>query len=154
MSKNINRQVKKDKKGVFGLASFFGKREKPGPKEYTPEELAAMRVECANAVTVHSIFNAGVLLLDEVDLILHPLKSELNWPLGDKLPLDLTTNRSSLGLRWQIQYVILDAICAHQHGGMTIDLHDSRDVRHRCSRLPDQIPTELRLAAFPPRPML
>ena len=28
------------------------------------------------------LFRTGVLLLDEVDLILHPLKSELNWPIG------------------------------------------------------------------------
>ena len=26
----------------------------------------------------------------QVDLLLHPLRSELNWPLGQKAPLDLT----------------------------------------------------------------
>ena len=56
------------------------------------------------------MFNAGKLILDEVDLILHPLKSELNWPLGAKHPLDFTRSRSGNGLRWQIPLHLLDAI--------------------------------------------
>ena len=39
------------------------------------------------------LMHDGALLLDEVDLILHPLKSELNWPLGPKEPLDFTRGR-------------------------------------------------------------
>ena len=31
------------------------------------------------------IFHSAALLLDEVDIVLHPLKSELNWPIGVKL---------------------------------------------------------------------
>jgi hypothetical protein len=31
----------------------------------------------------------GVLLMDEVDLLLHPLKSELNFPIGDKIEIDV-----------------------------------------------------------------
>jgi len=37
---------------------------------------------------------------DEVDLILHPLKSELNFPIGPKLDLDFNP------LRWYLQYLI------------------------------------------------
>ena len=40
---------------------------------------------CVNAF---QIVQAGYTILDEVDLILHPLKSELNWPIGKKVPLD------------------------------------------------------------------
>lgn len=32
----------------------------------------------------------------QVDLILHPLKSELNWPIGGKRPLDFTRSREGL----------------------------------------------------------
>jgi hypothetical protein len=39
----------------------------------------------------------GTLILDEVDLILHPLKSELHWPLGRRVPLDFSTSRSGDG---------------------------------------------------------
>ena len=35
----------------------------------------------------------GVALLDEVDLLLHPLKSELNFPIGEKEPLDGSPHR-------------------------------------------------------------
>ncbi|KAL7066785.1 EF hand family protein [Cryptosporidium serpentis] len=31
----------------------------------------------------------SVVLIDEIDLILHPLRSELHWPIGTKYPIDL-----------------------------------------------------------------
>lgn len=68
------------------------------------------------------------LLLDEVDLILHPLKSELNWPLGEKKPLDLTQNRAGYGLRWNIPFVMLDAVFFYTEGRTTFDFTDSRDA--------------------------
>ncbi len=40
---------------------------------------------------------SGALLIDEVDWVLHPLKSELMWTLGEKLPIDLAGDD---GLRW------------------------------------------------------
>ena len=48
----------------------------------------------------------------QVDLISHPLKSELNWPLGKKEPLDFTRSRAGDGLRWQIPFYLLDAVLA------------------------------------------
>jgi len=80
-----------------------------------------------------SIFQSGVLLLDEVDLLLHPLKSELNWPLGVKKALDYTypTKRgsgggnSAPGLRWQIGFHILDAVFFVSTGKTTTDVSDS-----------------------------
>lgn len=48
--------------------------------------------------------------MDEVDLILHPLKSELNFPIGRKEPLDLTKNKLGNGLRWELPFFLLDAI--------------------------------------------
>ena len=62
----------------------------------------------------------------QVDLILHPLRSELNWPLGPKVPLDLTEPAPSStttgggggarlkgihagGLRWAVAFALLDA---------------------------------------------
>ena len=51
-------------------------------------ESAYKELKCCVEVTLF-LRNHGIELIDEVDLILHPLKSELNWPLGDKLPLEL-----------------------------------------------------------------
>ena len=47
-------------------------------------------VQARNCRRILELMHAGALMLDEVDMILHPLKSELNWPLGAKLPLDFT----------------------------------------------------------------
>ena len=70
---------------------------------------------------IFTMFNEGVLLLDEVDMLLHPLKSELNWPLGAKEALDLTIapkdspenedgSKRWSGLRWQISFHLIDAV--------------------------------------------
>ena len=70
---------------------------------------------------IFQLFNEGVLLLDEVDMLLHPLKSELNWPLGVKDALDLTIapkgspenedgSKRWAGLRWQIAIHVVDAV--------------------------------------------
>ena len=45
------------------------------------------------------IFSHAVLFMDEVDVILHPLKSELNYPFGDKEPLQLSP------IRWEVSDV-------------------------------------------------
>jgi hypothetical protein len=52
--------------------------------------------------------------MDEVDMILHPLRSELNWPVGPKEPLDFTVGvvqqgrKGESGLRWKIASHLLD----------------------------------------------
>jgi Ca2+-binding EF-hand superfamily protein len=68
--------------------------------------------------SILSMFRDGCCMLDEVDWILHPLKSELNWPLGVREPLDLTY---PVGLRWQLPWHICDAVLQYQNGGKTAD---------------------------------
>ena len=46
----------------------------------------------------------GVALIDEVDWILHPLKSELNFPIGDEVKAELSPER------WALPIFILEAI--------------------------------------------
>ena len=55
-------------------------------------------------VRVMQLFSSGVLIMDEVDLLLHPLKSELNFPIGAKLPLDFTPER------WNLAIHLIDAV--------------------------------------------
>ena len=38
----------------------------------------------------------GVIIMDEVDVLLHPLRSELNFPIGMKTAIDLS------GYRWDL----------------------------------------------------
>ena len=44
----------------------------------------------------------GILLLDEVDWLLHPLKSELNFPIGQLYPQDLGP------LRWELPMHLME----------------------------------------------
>ena len=51
------------------------------------------------ADTMHDIFEiwkGGVLIMDEVDVLLHPLKSELNFPIGEKYAIDMGADRWDL----------------------------------------------------------
>ena len=79
-------------------------------------------------LSVVDIFRSSVLLLDEVDLILHPLKSELNWPLGQKLPLDFTQSQVGFGLRWQIPFHIIDALFVGAESSIPIMKRESREA--------------------------
>ena len=64
--------------------------------------------------------------MDEVDLILHPLKSELNWPIGKKVPLDFSRSSAGAGLRWQLPYHLLDSLFYWTRGTMTVHFEESR----------------------------
>ena len=75
------------------------------------------------------LFKEGVLLLDEVDLLLHPLKSELNWPIGEKHPIDFTRSKKfGIGLRWDATWHLLDAIFYASTKKMSVDFSDSREA--------------------------
>ena len=94
----------------------------------------ALRSQVETGVRVLRLFNGSHCLLDEVDLILHPLKSELNWPLGAKAPLDFTTSRAtgSIGKRWLAPYHLLDALFfCMGHDVSAKDFVESVEARNR-----------------------
>ena len=80
-----------------------GKRAAPALQQARSEE-AADAGAC--------VLRKGCALLDEATL-LHPLKSELNWPLGGEEPLDMTTSLgcqiSTTGARWRLPWFLIDA---------------------------------------------
>jgi len=65
-------------------------------------------------------FQDGVLLMDEVDMILHPLKSELNFPIGAKHELDFDP------LRWKLAMHVLDAVYYRATPVVPADFRDSK----------------------------
>ena len=81
-----------------------------------------------------------MLLLYEVDLLFHPLKSELNWPTGVKEPLDFTQSKMGAGLRWEIPWHLLDAIFYAKEKRITVAFIDSREAL----LILDQISTAIR----------
>lgn len=50
------------------------------------------------------LWQQGILIMDEVDVLLHPLRSELNFPIGNKFPIDLAANR------WELPIHLIDAV--------------------------------------------
>lgn len=100
------------------------------------------------------IFRSGVLMLDEVDLILHPLKSELNWPLGHKAPLDFTRSQVlGAGVRWDVQWFLFDAIFSVSHG-MTVAFKDSMQAINTLKRIKAVIKEGIRTKTLQESPHL
>ena len=56
----------------------------------------------------------GIVLLDEVDQLLHPLKSELNFPIGPWMPLHLSPRR------WDFPIFLLDAVFFAARGKIAV----------------------------------
>ena len=81
------------------------KMQPSGVKEdaFNKNELLA---QAGRAVQLMQIWRGAVAVIDEVDIVLHPLKSELNWPLGDRHPLDFAPTR------WELPWFLLDAVLA------------------------------------------
>jgi hypothetical protein len=50
------------------------------------------------------LFSPPTCHVRQVDIVLHPLKSELNWPLGDKHGLDFAPRR------WELPVHLLEAL--------------------------------------------
>ena len=68
----------------------------------------ALHAQAAWAVELLGVFRNAVAVIDEVDMVLHPLRSELNWPLGDKHPLDFAPSR------WELVDCLLEAMISVQ----------------------------------------
>eukprot|EP00931_Biecheleriopsis_adriatica_P073552 TRINITY_DN47812_c0_g1_i1.p1 TRINITY_DN47812_c0_g1~~TRINITY_DN47812_c0_g1_i1.p1 ORF type:complete len:4288 (-),score=931.49 TRINITY_DN47812_c0_g1_i1:37-12879(-) len=69
----------------------------------------ARRSDLADACSkVLSLWRNGTIIMDEVDVLLHPLKSELNFPIGEKSPIDLS------GERWELPIHLLGLLFVDQ----------------------------------------
>lgn len=83
---------------------------------------------------VLQLLKSGVLLLDEVDLILHPLKSELNFPIGPKISLDLAP------LRWELPIHICDALFyTERDRRISVDFQESIHAQTVLETLADRL---------------
>ena len=78
------------------LFSIGPEKSSQGLREILKSELLRKAQLC---VRILALFWIGSLILDEVDFVLHPLKSELNWPLGRKNAFDFTDNSEESNAR-------------------------------------------------------
>ena len=58
-----------------------------------------------------AIFKKSALIMDEVDALLHPLRSELNFPIGAREEIDFLER----GYRFRLPIHLVDAMCYVQH---------------------------------------
>ena len=70
-------------------------------------------------VKITAELRQGLVIMDEVDLILHPLKSELNFPIGERHALDFSPER------WTCAIHCLDALFFHDSGSMSVNFEQS-----------------------------
>lgn len=82
---------------------------------------------------VLGLFKHGVLLMDEVDVILHPLKSELNFPVGIKHDLDGNP------ARWELPMHMIDCIFFADQAGAGSAKLASSDTSSRARAILDTL---------------
>jgi hypothetical protein len=87
------------------------------PHTLTPFEshqLATKSVVIDGLSQIMTMWRQGILILDEIDLLLHPLKSELNFPCGAKIPLQPSPGR------WNYPMHLLDAFFYAETGHLSV----------------------------------
>ena len=103
-SRNLRRHSKRDK-----VARLLRLQRKPSAARLPQQGLydkGALTAQAAWAVQLLGVWRGAYAVIDEVDMVFHPLRSELNWPLGDKYALDFAPHR------WQLPMTLLEAMLA------------------------------------------
>ena len=126
-----------------GFSAMMGLSKAPVSEQesLSAEDLALFKKQALIFPKILRVFQTGVLLLDEVDLLLHPLKSELNWPLGKKQALDFTlpvtgqVGQGRAGMRWELAWHVLDALFFVSTGKTSGDLADSAAAKSTLAQL-------------------
>ncbi|CAE7523504.1 GRDP2, partial [Symbiodinium microadriaticum] len=115
----LQQSAETETQGWLRLPSWLSVASNPDDEiAECPVEFSAQEKVKADEVRVCGevldLFHGGVMLLDEVDMLLDPLRSELNWPLGRRLPLDMTGQsvRGRNGCRYTLPFDLLDAVFA------------------------------------------
>ncbi|CAE7042011.1 GRDP1 [Symbiodinium sp. CCMP2456] len=119
----VQQSAETETQGWLRLPSWLSVASNPDDEiADCPVEFSAQEKVKADEVRVCGevldLFHGGVMLLDEVDMLLDPLRSELNWPLGRRLPLDMTGQsvRGRNGCRYTLPFDLLDAVFAAATG--------------------------------------
>jgi hypothetical protein len=126
VSAELKQQIQNDWGVKLRHLLGMGSRSSGSTRKLTSEEVEDYKKQGDICVQIFKIFKKSIEIMDEVDVLLHPLKSELNWPLGHKDPLDFTRSKLENGLRWSIPSHLLDAIFNCYGMPILADIADSR----------------------------
>jgi hypothetical protein len=100
------------------------------------EKLAVMSEMADQLAKILQLWQHGDLLMDEVDVLLHPLRSELNFPIGEKHKLDMSPDR------WELPIHLLDAVFFFETGQTSVGFgegHKAKDILQRVMHSPSLI---------------
>lgn len=84
-----------------------------------PRSLEPLYTEATTIARVLSLFKHSTLIMDEVDLLLHPLKSELNFPLGSANAIEAAPHR------WSLPAHLIDAVFFTSVGRLPLSFRQS-----------------------------
>ena len=124
------------------LASLAKQRKKNAAKARKVQRKKDIQMASATADAIAKVMNLwsererGILLLDEVDMLLHPLRSELNFPVGEKFPLQPSPTRWDLPIHLldmllQASYIAMESSSSGggaASGGAASDAHNLQDI--------------------------
>jgi len=121
-----------------------------GTNHLTPgeqEELRNKNVVAEGLAQVMAMWREGVLILDEIDLLLHPLKSELNFPCGPRQALSPAPNR------WELPMHLLDAFFHAETGHLSVSaFHELLEAQEILDQLRETLERGVALHALQRRP--
>ena len=73
------------------------------------EKVHELEARADALASIVRLFRRGTALIDEVDMVLHPLRSELNFPIGEKFTIPMTTDMDK-GARYELVLHLLEAL--------------------------------------------
>lgn len=82
------------------------KKEKEQAIEDEDDSQRVIQLELDMCLRILELFSSAIVLMDEIDMLLHPLKSELHWPIGERKPLVHLRN-SDHNIRWLMPWHML-----------------------------------------------
>ena len=116
-------EVQGENEIVWRLQRLLGLRRRRNNRQVHRSRRQELRVDAEVLAQVLGLFRRSVALLDEVDVLLHPLRSELNWPQGERHPIHFAP------MRWQLPFHLLDGVLYPSCGVCTATWHESPEAQ-------------------------
>ena len=113
---------------IFRLQRLLGLRRRH-QRTARRSRRSELRGQLETLSSVLGVFRRSVVLLDEVDVLLHPLRSELNWPQGERHPIHFAP------MRWQLPFHLLDGALYPDSRKCTATWHESPEAQLLLSQL-------------------
>ena len=89
------------------------------------DRIVALRGQMRLCKQVLELFQSGILVLDEIDTILHLAAFRAQLALGGKVSLDFTTDKEAPGMRWLLPFHALDPFFCATGGQAVMEVKHS-----------------------------